>query len=172
MSANVENLMLSTLRLMATLWLVISLAGCGFQLRQSAEIPPEVSPMYVQANDGSKIAAAMREALISSGIEIAADAAQSKLMIRVLSESESSRVVAVNADGKVIANELIYSVRFDAASAAGSPLTEAQTVELRREHVNPENEVLGKAAEEELIRTDMIETMTGRIFDRLKAQLL
>jgi LPS-assembly lipoprotein len=93
-------------------------------------------------------------------------------VIRVLSERESSRLAAVNADGKVIANELIYSVTFDAAKSDGSALTEVQSDEMRREHVNPADEVLGKAEEVELIRADMVRAMTERVFDRLKALLL
>lgn len=161
-----------TMRLTVLLMLISALAACGFKLRQATEIPPEASPMYVQADEGSKLGASIREALIDGGIEIATTPSTAKLVIRVLSERESSRLAAVNADGKVIANELIYSVTFDAAKSDGSALTEVQSDEMRREHVNPADEVLGKAEEVELIRADMVRAMTERVFDRLKALLL
>jgi len=151
------------------LGIAVLLGGCGFHLRGATELPPGMSPAFVQANPGSAIAGALNEALRSNGIQIAAGAQDAGLVVRIVEEESDNRVLAVNSAGKVIAYEIRYKVGF-AASAGGRTL-ERQTVEQAREYVNPDIEVLGKEQEAALIRQDMLRDVADRILRRLKAQL-
>ena len=159
-------------RFLPILLIAALLSGCGFQLRGATEIPPELSPLYVQAAGGSRVGKALRIALRGGSVEVANSPAEAATIIRILEEIEDNRVNAVNSQGKVIARDLLYRVSFDAIQADGGQLAQRQTIKLNREHVNPEEEVIGKAEEAELIRRDMAEDMADRILRRLKAQLL
>lgn len=159
-------------RLSPILLLAALLGGCGFQLRGATEIPPELSPIHVQAAGGSRVGRALRIALSGGDVAVADSAAEAATIIRILEEIEDDRVNAVNSQGKVIARDLLYRVSFDAIRANGGELARRQTIKLNREHVNPEEEVIGKAEEAELIRRDMADDMADRILRRLKAQLL
>jgi len=151
--------------------LLLALNGCGFQLRGVTDLPPELSPILVSATGSSRIRPALRRMLSASGAALTQDPAQAGSRIRILEEIEDDRVAAVDSQGKVIATELIYRVRFDARDGAGNALVAAQNIVLAREYVNPEIEVIGKTEEAQLIRQDMVDDMADRILHRLKARL-
>lgn len=164
--------MSKTTLFLPVLWLSLVTAGCGFQLREAAEIPPELSPVYVEAPVGSRIHHPLHTALHAGGAEVSGSRAQAGTVIRILSEVQDARVNAVNSQGKVIANELLYLVTFDAVKADGTELAKRQTIRIAREHINPDDEVIGRAEEADLIRRDMAVDMADRILRRLKSQLI
>jgi len=155
-----------------TLLSTLTLAGCGYQLRGITEIPPELSPMYVQAPRSSRTAAAVRSALQANGVELAVAPKDARTIIRILNEEEDNRVTAVDSGGKVIGTELQLKVAFDAIDRGRETLAKQQVIEVSREYVNPGVEVIGKTEEALLIRQDMRQDMADRILHRLKAQLL
>ena len=166
-----------TMRLTSILFLLVFLAasilpGCGFQLRGATEIPPELSPFHVQAHRTSRTANALRSALATNGVAMTGSPNEAATVLRILREEEDDRVAAVNSQGKVIGTELRLKVAFDAVDRQNGSLMERQVIELAREYVNPEVEVLGKTEEAGLIRQDMRRDMADRILHRLKAQLL
>jgi LPS-assembly lipoprotein len=159
-------------RFVPILFIAALLSGCGFQLRGATEIPPELSPIFVQASGGSRVGRALQIALRGGSAEVTTSSQEAATVIRILEESQDERINAVNSQGKVIAKDLLYRVSFDAIQADGGQLAQRQTIKLNREQVYPEGEVIGKAEEAEQIRRDMAEDMADRILRRLKAQLL
>ena len=153
------------------MWLASLTSGCGFQLRGTTDIPPELSPVYIQTGGGSQVHRPLEVALLSGGVQVVGTQQQARTLIRILEELQDSRVNAVNSQGKVIAQELLYLVTFDAVTANGEQLAKRQTIRLAREHINPEDEVIGRAEESDLIRRDLAEDMADRILRRLMAQL-
>ena len=155
------------------LWLGVAalLAGCGFHLRGSVEIPPAYTPMFIQAPVGSPVRVAIEDQLSGSTVQLASSAAQAKLILRILSEGRSSWVAAVDASGKALAYELHYQVRFDAVGPDGKEKVSPQTLDLVRTFDNPDVEVLGKQLEEEMIYTDFAGDAADRILVRLRAVL-
>jgi len=162
----------AVLRFLLALLLLGTLAACGFQLRGTAEIPQDLSPIYVQAADSSPVRAAMLRRLELNPGALTGNAADARLLIRILGESRSARVAAVDRGGKVIAQELHLRVRFDAASPDGSERVPPQTLDLVRTFENPDVEVLGKQQEADLIYQDLAEDAADRILLRLRAVLL
>ncbi len=149
---------------------VASLTGCGFQLRGTVEIPPDLSPAYVAGGGGT--ANFLRHSFESHGRTLAASAAEARLIIRVPTEDRSIRVMSVNREGKVIAQELGLRVRFEATAPDGTVKLAAQDIRLVRDFVNPDTEVLGKQLEADLIFEDMQHEAAERILQRLRTVLL
>lgn len=145
--------------------------GCGFHLRGSVEIPPQYTPIYIEAANGSPVRGAIRDLLAGSDLELASRPAEAGLRLRILSEGRSSRVAAVDANGKTLAYELHYLVRFDALDANGAQRVPVQTMDLIRNFDNPDVEVLGKRLEEDLIYEDFATDAADRILMRLRAVL-
>ncbi len=152
--------------------LVLSvLPACGFHLRGTTEIPPELSPIYVQASAGSPVRAAMLRRLELNPGALTAKPSDARLLVRILDESRASRVAAVDRAGKVIAQELHLRVRFDATTADGQQRLSPQALDLVRTYQNPDVEVLGKQQEADLIYEDLSEDAADRILLRLRASL-
>ncbi len=157
--------------LAALLVSLLLLSACGFQLRGVTELPRELSPVFVQAPQSSRIRHALTRALHTREVFVTSDPGEAGLHIRILEELSDERVAAVNSQGKVIGTELQYRVRFDAVDGGGAVRVPSQRIALARSYVNPDIEVIGKAEEAQLIRKDMIQDMADRILHRIKAQL-
>lgn len=147
------------------------LTGCGFKLRGTVEIPPELNPMYVQGG-GETLRAAILQRLEFSDVRLASGHQDARVVIRIKGESRGSRVAAVDRGGKVIASELHYRVTFDAVVPGGGKQVSPQTLDLVRTYNNPDVEVLGKQLEADLIYEDLAEDAADRILERLRAVLL
>jgi LPS-assembly lipoprotein len=158
--------------LAASLLLFTAAGGCGFKLRGQFEIPPELNPIFIMPQAGSAVGNAIVQHLKESKVELAARRQDARMILRISNESTSSRVIAVDRNGKALATELRYGLGFDAVSADGKQLVSYQTIEVVRTYEDPEVEVLGKQLESESIRGDMISDAATRILNRLRAALM
>ncbi|NCA70883.1 MAG: hypothetical protein EOM91_12385 [Sphingobacteriia bacterium] len=151
--------------------LVLAQLGCGFQLRGAVEIPAQLSPVHVQAGGGSAVRLALLDQLAGTAVGVTEKPTEAKLILRILSEQRTSRVVAVDSNGRVLAYELIYLVSFDAIGPDGGQVVPSQAFELVRNFDNPDVEVLGKQLEEAMIYEDFARDAADRILMRLRAVL-
>jgi LPS-assembly lipoprotein len=151
---------------------VLLTSACGFKLRGQVDIPPELNPMHIQPGGGSLVRNELIQQLQGSQVQLASEPGKARVIIRLSNESRSSRVAAVDRNGKVLAYELTYQVSFDALSPEGKQLVSPQTVNLFRTYENPDVEVLGKQLEADLIYQDMVQDAAIRILSRLRLVLL
>jgi LPS-assembly lipoprotein len=147
------------------------LAGCGFHLRGAVEIPPELNPLYIEAPAGSPVRAAIEERLRGSAVRLASTSKEAKTILRISGESRSSRVAAVDRNGRVLAYELHFKVVFSAVAAQGRQLVAPSTLDMVRIYDNPDVEVLGKQLESELIYETLAQEAATSILFRLQAAL-
>lgn len=147
------------------------LAGCGFHLRGSLEVPADLTPLYIQGAPGSPVIQALKEQISGSTVPLALNPAKAKLIVRILAEGHSSRVVATNSAGKVLAYELHYLVTYDAVMAAGQERIPKTKLDLVRTFDNPDVEVLGKQLEEVQINEELAVDAADRILMRLRTAL-
>lgn len=149
----------------------VILQGCGFHLRGSVRVPPNLTPAYVEAAEGSELAEQLRHALRDAGVQLATAPSEAKARIRILGEKYNSRVLSVDGQGKVVEYELHYRLDFDVLNSAGTELVPRQKIDVVQSLVNPDIEVLGKLEEESLLREDMRQDMVGRMLERMRAHL-
>jgi LPS-assembly lipoprotein len=150
---------------------LLALSGCGFRLRGTLDVPSELTPLFIQAPAASPVRQSLEEQFSGGPVALAASAAKAKLILRILSEQRTSRVVATDIAGKVLAFELHYLVRFDAVAAGGTQKIPPETLDLVRTFDNPDVEVLGKQLEEEQIFQEFAIDAADRILMRLRAAL-
>jgi LPS-assembly lipoprotein len=159
-------------RVLVAAGLILLLAGCGFKLRGTVEIPPELNPLYVDANGATELVTAIRQRLEFSQVRLASSPQDARVVLRILGEERGSRVAAVDRDGKMVAGELRYVVNFEALGKDGKALVPPQAINLVRTYQNPDVEVLGKQLEADLIFQDLVQDAADRILGRLRATLL
>ncbi len=156
----------------ASWWLVAAsillLAGCGFHLRGAVDIPDELEPVYIQS--GGLVGQAISERLRGSGVPVTGVANEAGMVLRILGQSRSSRVVAVDRSGKALAYALEFRVSFDATDAGGQRLIPEQQMTLERTFDdNPDVAVLGKQLESDIIYQDMANDAADQVLLRLRA---
>ncbi|WP_462319870.1 LPS-assembly lipoprotein LptE [Halochromatium sp.] len=153
-------------------WLVAAfillLAGCGFHLRGAVDIPAALEPVYIQS--GGLVGEAINERLRGSGVPVTGTATEAGMVLRILGQSRSSRVVAVDRAGKALAYALEFRVSFDATDASGQRLIPEQQLSLERTFDdNPDVAVLGKQLESDIIYQDMADDAADQVLLRLRA---
>lgn len=158
--------------LMMVSLLCLAQLGCGFRLRGAVDIPDTLNPIFIQANAGSAVRAAMLGQLAGGQVRVTDDVQEAKLIVRLLTERTDSRVAALDSRGGILAYELIYRVGYDAIAPDGTQVIPVQSFELVRNFDNPDVEVLGKQLEEALIFQDFARDAADRILMRLRMALL
>lgn len=156
-------------------WLLLALAvlvqpGCGFHLRGAVEFPPSLSPLYIQS--GGAVGRAIEARLHGSQVALSRSPADAGLILRILSEQRSSRVVAVDVDGKALAYALSYVVGFEVQDGDGNLLIPAQSITLERTFDdNPDVSVLGKQQESDIIYADLASDAADQVLLRVRVGL-
>ena len=150
---------------------LLATSACGFKLRGQVEIPPELNPIFIQP-PGSQVRNQIIQQLQGSQVQLAARPQDARVIVRISNERRSSRVVAVDRDGKVLARELQYGLTFDAVGPDGKPRVPQQSIDVVRTDEDPDVEVLGKQLEAEMIYAGMLSDAANRILNRLRAMLL
>lgn len=156
--------------LIAGLVLVLGLSGCGYHLRGSAEsgaVPRQLfvdAPLWVRDE--------MRILVESAGGEVLKGPDGADSTIRFREDAFDKRVISVDSrTGKEREVELSYSLYFDASDAAGQPLLTNQRVHLLRDFTIDADAVLGKGAEESVLKEEMRRDAISQLLRRVESAL-
>ena len=171
LSISVQRSRRAALRMLLQALPLVALAGCGFHLRGALAIPADLAPIYLQPETGSPVMQAVKEQLAGGTVPLASSPDKAKLILRITAEGRSSRVVATNNAGKVLAYELHYLVTYEAVAADGKVRIPKQKLDLVRTFDNPDVEVLGKQLEEAQIYEEFAVDVADRILMRLRTAL-
>ena len=150
---------------LATLWL----AGCGFHLQGSAQLPDGMKTVYVSASDElTPFAVALERTLERSGATIAATSASADTVLRVSKDRSGRRVLSVSARNTPQEFEIYYQVEYS-IDRAGKEIVPTQALELVRNFAFEESQLLAKDREEEVLREAMAQDLAGLVVRRLEA---
>lgn len=156
-------------RLAGLIALLVLQAGCGFQFRAPAGIPPEMGVIHIQTGDRySPFYRELVAALRRSEARISDDPANAKTIIRILVDDTGRRLLSVTARNVPAEYEVYYRLRFS-VDREGDEVVPVEQLSLARSLAFNETEVLGKAGEEEYIRQAIARDMVGLVTRRLAA---
>jgi len=151
---------------------LVLLSACGFQLRGSVELPPVLSVTMLQSNDPWEgVAAALRIELESAGAEITTRADDATAVLKLTGERSQRRVLSVGSAGRASEYELFEEIRFSLQDSDGGVLLKKQTLNMTRDLVFDENQLLGKVSEAEVLREQMRRALARQIITRIRASL-
>ena len=153
--------------------LVLSLAGCGFQLRNALVLPSDLGPVAVTARDPySALADSLAHSLERAGATpAAADIADSSTRLEILSEKWADLPIAVDTLGRAQEYSLRYAVVFRLRKADDTMVVPQQAVELSRDYIAPAGDAIGRNSERELLVGEMRRDMNAAILRRIDAAL-
>ncbi len=161
------------IRLLPALLVLALLQGCGWHLRGDLDLPPSISPLFIQGlarYDALRME--LDRSLAGSGVELTEQRNKAGAVLRILNHSSNKRVLSViGTTGKVAEYELQESLEFDMVDARGQELFPRQQAEVLRTYTNREDEVLGKRREEQELRKDMRRDLVARVLNHMQANL-
>ena len=149
---------------------VLLCASCGWQLQGVHHVSENLQPLYVEyaelADQHSAFSRALQERLRASGVELAQDESQAKVVLQIIKEESGHRVISVSARNTPEEYEIYYSVEFSLKTHNGDlllqqPLSSTQTMTYDETHA------LAKQREESLLSA----TMAAELADQLLRQI-
>lgn len=157
------------LPLTLTLLLVVSLAGCGFQLRGSYQLPPQLQQATISAPQFSEVAEQVRQRFTLAGVDVVETSNTDTTAIEIVRDSLTRRTLSLSASGQVAEYELIYTV--DYLLRAPNKTAKALQVEVFRDYQDDPNFALAKTREREVLVAEMREQAAQQVLRQVIAQL-
>ena len=150
------------------LCLAVTLGGCGFQLRGSANLPWETLFVDLPANNalGAELRRNLRAGTKTQIVERRDDA---QAILQANSETRGKTILALNSNGAVREFRLRYSFAYRIIDRNGNDLGAPGDLLIERDYSFNDNQVLAKEAEEALLYRDMQTDMVQQIMRRLAA---
>jgi LPS-assembly lipoprotein len=146
--------------------LALGLAACGFQLRGSAELPFQT--IYVPEGTGIGLSL-KREIEAGSHTRVVENSKQAQAQIQFTQEIQTSQILSLDANGRVSALRLLYTVSFRVADIKGGDFVPPTTLRLSRDITYNNADILAKQAEQTLLYRDMKNDMVQQIMQLLAA---
>ena len=146
---------------------LIVLAGCGFRLRGSADVPFDT--LYIP-NAVSGIALDLKRSIqASTDAKVVDEPKAAQALLQFTHETRDREILSLTAAGRVREYRLRYRVVFRVHDGKGNDFVPPSNLELTREITFNDAQVLAKEAEEELLFRDMQSDMVQQILHRLAA---
>jgi LPS-assembly lipoprotein len=159
----------SRARLLVSAALLLGLAACGFQLRGSVPLPEVMAVTWVDTPDRySPFYQRLVTVLRQNRITLAETPTEARTVIRVLADDTDRRLLTVSSRNVPTEYEVYYRVRF-AVVVDGQEVAPAEQLALSRDFTFDETRVLGKAAEERMLRDALAADLVNLVTRRLSA---
>ncbi|HEX6297239.1 MAG TPA: LPS assembly lipoprotein LptE [Burkholderiales bacterium] len=146
---------------------LVILAGCGFKLRGTAEVPFET--LYIPGSSGGIALDLKRNIQAGTDARVVDDPKQADAILEFSEEAREKDILSLTGTGRVREFQLRYRVGWRVHDGRGGIYVPQSTIQLTRDVTFNDAEVLAKEAEEQLLFRDMQTDMVQQIMRRLAA---
>lgn len=144
------------------------LAGCGFQVRDDARLPPEMgSTQLVIDDEYSMLARRVRLMLEQSGVRFV-DGGEASAVLEIPENRVVTEVLTIADNARVREYRVTHTVKFRLIDAQGQELIGWQTLRQAREISFDEQKILATSREQEYVKKDLAETLARLLVMRLE----
>ena len=149
--------------------LALLCTGCGFQLRENADLPPQMARTQLVIDDEySLLARRVRVMLEQSGVQfVVGDQASAILEIPV--NKLATNVLTIGDNATVREYRVSLTVRFRLVAADGTELLGWQNLSQSREISFNEQRILAGSREQEYLEKELAETLSRMLISRLES---
>lgn len=141
------------------------LAGCGFRLRGTAEVPFET--LYLPSATSGIALDLKRYIQAGTNARVVDDAAKADAIMQFTEEGRLKEVLSLTGTGKVREFQLRYRVGFRVHDGKGTDFVPQSVIQLTRDVTFNDAEILAKEQEEQILFRDMQTDMVQQILRRL-----
>lgn len=147
--------------------LVLALAGCGFQLRGTANVPFET--VYIPGATGGIALDLKRNIEAGTRAKVVNDPKTADAIVQFTEETRQKEILSLTGTGRVREYQLRYRVGFRVHDGKGADYVPQSTIQLTRDITFNDSDVLAKENEEGLLYRDMQLDMVQQLMRRLAA---
>jgi LPS-assembly lipoprotein len=154
----------------ATLLLIsaLTLAACGFHLRESAALPPSLHRIHVKAGTG-EFSRMLSRALETSGVTVEDDSGKGIAELRVPVAAFGTDALSGGGYVQITEESVHYTVQFDVTGPDGTLLIPLQHINMSREYSYDATNTIGNASQVQAIESSLNQDMVQAILFRLQA---
>jgi LPS-assembly lipoprotein len=144
------------------------LAGCGFQLRGTADLP--FKTVYLPPSNTPGVALELRRNLqAGTRTTVVDDPKSAEAVIEFTQESRDKVILSLTGGGRVREFELQYRVSFRVHDGKGGEFVPPNTILVKRAMIYSDSEILAKEREEQLNYRSLESEMVQQIMHRIEA---
>lgn len=152
------------------LLLALSVAGCGFQLRGTEDVPVPMESLSVAGIDRySDLYLALAQAMRERDLRLIEPGEPSELVLEIDKASFSERVVGIGFTGKSREYAYLYVIDFSVVDREGNSLSGKQRLRVMRDFAYPEQDVVSLDAGRAIVARDMQRDAAGQLLRRVVA---
>jgi LPS-assembly lipoprotein len=149
--------------------LPLLLTACGFQVRGTANFPPEITVIYIQTPDRhSDFYQALVTEIRDSKLTLTDDPTRADTVFRILSDVTGRRTLSVSGRNVPTEYEVFYTINY-AVSINGKEVLAPKQHVLTRNYTYDETLVLGKQWEEGNLRKAIATDLVGMVVHNIGA---
>ena len=153
-----------------TLITLFSLAGCGFKLRTTNSLPPQLQQIYYQTdNPYSQFAITFKKALKASKVVLLATPNPAAPILRVTT-NYSYNITSPTSSVEARVYNLTYTATINITDAAHKQILAPQTVTVTRTISLQPNEIFETTPQIEVAKQEMLQELTTNILNILCAK--
>jgi LPS-assembly lipoprotein len=142
-------------------------AGCGFRIRGTAEVPFET--LYLPGATSGIALDLKRYVQAGTNARVVDDPAKAGAVMQFSEETRQKEVLSLTGTGKVREFQLRYRVGFRVHDGKGIDFVPQSLIQLTRDVTFNDTEILAKEQEEQILFRDMQTDMVQQILRRLAA---
>jgi LPS-assembly lipoprotein len=146
---------------------LLLLAGCGFRLRGTAEVPFET--LYLPSATSGIALDLKRNIQAGTNARVVEDPKQADAVLQFTEETRQKEILSLTGTGRVREFQLRYRVGFRVHDGKGAEYVPQSVIQLTRDVTFNDAEILAKEQEEQLLFRDMQTDMVQQIMRRLAA---
>jgi len=149
------------IQLTSTVFLFSLLSGCGFHLKQSYNIAPELENITLVSAKYSELTRFIKQELRYSQINLITAPTDSTPVLKIASETSKSRTVSLYNDASAAEYERGYEVKIEVKLPNQDP--QYFTIALQRDQLNNSQEALASSREAELLQKELRQAAAKQI---------
>jgi LPS-assembly lipoprotein len=151
------------------LGLALLCTGCGFQLRNNVELPPQMTKTQMVVDDEySTLARRVRVMLEQNGVQFV-NANEATAILEIPVNNVVTDVLTIGDNARVREYRVSHTVRFRLLDAQGQVLVGWQNIRQAREISFDEQRILAGSREQEYLKKDLAETLSRLLIARLES---
>lgn len=146
---------------------LLLLAGCGFRLRGTADVP--FDSLYLPGAASGIALDLKRNIQAGTNARVVDDPKEADAVLQFTEETRQKEILSLTGTGRVREFQLRYRVGFRVHDGKGADYVPQSVIQLTRDVTFNDAEILAKEAEEQLLFRDMQTDMVQQIMRRLAA---
>lgn len=150
------------------IFLSLLLAGCGFKLRGSVDMPLWLNHVAIILKEGHRdLVPMLKDQFQAYNRVIEANPSNANYLLIIERDSFAQQITSVSASTTPRQYQLIYTVQFSLISKQGAPIISSKTVTVTRQLTVNNDRILGSDSESVMVHAEMRRDAAMQMINRV-----